>query len=72
MKKVVTYYDRCGKPFDKWNHDEKEHIGIVDLTYEDDEPFVDCSHQKDLCRPCYNELENWWNRGSQSEREDNK
>lgn len=59
MRKMITYCDRCGKEFDKWNDKRNELIGIAEIVYDHSKPYLDC--QKDLCESCYDELEKWWN-----------
>lgn len=60
MRKVIMYCDRCKKEFEKWNHKRKEIIGVGEIVYDTDEPYIDT--QKDLCKSCYTELEKWWNK----------
>lgn len=65
MRKVLMYCDRCNKEFKKWDCKHKQLIGIADLFYgnDDDDPYIETIHQKDLCESCYTELENWWTTG---------
>jgi len=59
MRKMITYCDRCGKEFDKWNYKGEELIGVAEFVYDHGKQYLDC--QKDLCKSCYDELEKWWN-----------
>jgi hypothetical protein len=56
---MITYCDRCGKEFDKWNYKGEELIGVAEFVYDHGKQYLDC--QKDLCKSCYDELEKWWN-----------
>lgn len=71
MRVIKMYCDRCGKEFTKWSHRYEEKIGIGELTYDAgaaDYPYL--GEQKDLCKPCYMELEEWWNSGRTAESEE--
>lgn len=61
MTVVKMYCDRCGKEFEKWNHNHKEIIGIADFVYDTGDRHL--SNEKDLCELCYMDLERWWNDG---------
>lgn len=65
MRKMITYCDRCGKEFDKWNYEGEELIGVAEFVYDHGKQYLDC--QKDLCKSCYDELEKWWNSGTATE-----
>ena len=61
------YCDRCGKEFKKWNHKHKETLGIAELMYDSEDPYLD--FQKDLCEFCYIKLVEWWNSCREEESE---
>ena len=62
MRKMITYCDRCGREFEKWNDKGEELIGVAEFVYDHSKQYLDC--QKDLCKSCYDELEKWWNSGT--------
>ena len=41
MRVIKMYCDRCGKEFKKWNHKHKETLGIAELMYDSEDPYLD-------------------------------
>ena len=69
MRKVITYCDRCGREFAKWNHKHTEEIGIAEFVYDNGDPHLDTA--MDLCESCYTELEQWWSCEAGEDRNEN-